>query len=92
MEYNFTFVEAFSVVWDDVADNVYQHATPLQALTYAVSEITPAELNGTAEDSEKVWEAYLVIRDHHGICRRCNLPFNGDAPRGGHAIGCSLAC
>lgn len=66
---NLTFAAAFDLVWEDVLDCVLQHATPLQALTYAVVDMTPGELAHTLLDNPNLGEAYLVVRDHHGIDR-----------------------
>lgn len=86
-----TFAEAFDIVWEDVADSVYQYATPLQALQFAVAEIEPTALDHMLTEDDRVWEAYQVVRDAHGICRRCYLRYDGTKPRGGHAVGCTLA-
>lgn len=85
-----TFDEAFTLVWADVEDSVYRHPTPLEALRYAVEEITPDELSNTFDADPRVHAAYQIVRDAHGICRRCHLTCNDDAPRGGHAVDCAL--
>lgn len=69
MAANYTFMDAFKVVWNDVADCVLQRPTPLEVLKYAVQEITDDELRNTRTDNEDVYEAYLVVRDFHGINR-----------------------
>ena len=90
MENDFTFAEAFDIVWGDVQDSVIQHATPMQTLTYAVVDMTPDELANTLEDDPRVYEAYLVVRDEHHICRRCHRTYDGTKPHGNHAADCTL--
>lgn len=69
MSKSYTFMEAFGVVWDDVADHVLQRPTPMEVLTYAIKDITNDELRNTRQDDEDVYEAYLIVRDFHGLNR-----------------------
>lgn len=62
--------QAIEVVWDDVADNVYQLPTIHEAVRYARDELTVDELTGALVDSTVVgvsWQtqhdAYIVLRD-----------------------------
>lgn len=42
--------DAIQLVWDDVADSVYQHPTVLEAVQYARNEMTPDELANVLEN------------------------------------------
>lgn len=63
------FTDAFQVVWNDVADSVLSQPTPMEALRYAVETITEDELRNTRLDDPDTYEAYLVVRDWHGLNR-----------------------
>lgn len=67
--------DAIQLVWDDVADCVYQHPTPHEAVNYARDEMGPIELQMLLEDQRDgrydgggdvtgdVYGAYVDVRN-----------------------------
>lgn len=58
---------SLAVVWDDVADSVYQLPTIHEAVRYAREEISSDELDAVREydvrDGTDVYAAYLAVRN-----------------------------